>query len=65
MTKSEAVAEVFWTAFKALPKRQQEEFIQRLLDDEELFEDLADILTAQSRRSEPTRPLQKVLQELE
>ena len=65
MSKNEAVAEVIWTAFKALPKRQQEKFIQRLLQDEELVEDLADILVAQSRRCDPTRPFQEVLQELE
>jgi len=65
MTKGEALVEVFWTAFRALSKPQQEAFIQRLLEDEELFEDVANIIVAQSRRSEPTRPLDEVLQEME
>jgi len=37
----------------------------RLSGDEKFFEDLADIMVAQSRRSEPTRPLDEVLHEME
>ncbi|MDD5453313.1 MAG: hypothetical protein PHZ21_03415 [Candidatus Bipolaricaulis sp.] len=51
MTATEATAEVFWTAFKALPKKEQEAVIARLLRDEEFAEDLLDIaLIAQARR---------------
>jgi len=64
MTSQEAIAEVFWTAFKALTREQQDVFIQKLLEDPSLAEDIEDILIAQSRRSESTRPLEDVLKEL-
>lgn len=64
MTASTAKAEVFWLAFKSLKREEQYAFLQRLLQDKELSEDLEDILIAYSRRSEPARPLQDVLDEL-
>ncbi len=39
MTQSQAVAEVFYTAFQALEKSEREAFIAKLLQDEKLAED--------------------------
>lgn len=65
MTKTEATAEVFWTAFKALPRKEQDAVVVRLAEDEKLREDLIDIAIALERKDEPTRPLADVLQEIE
>lgn len=65
MTQSEAVAEVFWTAFKSLSQEQQDNFIHRLLQDEQFAEDIDDILVAYHRRNEPTRLLDDVLNEIQ
>ena len=65
MTKIEATAEVFWTAFKALPKKEQDAIVIRLVQDRKLREDLIDIAIAMERKDEPTRPLADVLQEIE
>ncbi len=65
MTKTEATAEVFWTAFKALPRKEQDAVVIRLAEDKRLREDLVDIAVALERKDEPTRPLANVLQEIE
>jgi len=57
MTKTEATAEVFWTAFKGLPRKEQQAVLQRVLRDKELRQDLMDLAVIQSRQAEPTRPL--------
>ncbi len=62
MTRAEATAEVFWTAFKALPKRERDIVLARLTSDRILRKDLIDI--AMERMDEPTRPLNEVLQEI-
>jgi len=65
MTKTEATAEVFWTAFKALPRKEQDAVVIRLAEDKKLREDLIDIAIALERKAEPTRPLTDVLKEIE
>jgi len=65
MTKTEATAEVFWTAFKALPRKEQDAVVIRLAKDKKLREDLFDIAIAMERENEPTRPLADVLKEIE
>ncbi len=65
MTKTEATAEVFWTAFKALRRREQDAVVVRLAEDKKLREDLIDITIALERVNEPTRPLADVLAEIE
>jgi len=57
MTKPEATAEVFWLAFKALPRPQQQAFLRHLLRDRLLRHDLIDLALVEERRQEPTRPL--------
>ena len=64
MTKSEATAEVFVTAFKALPKKERDAVVMRLIEDKRLREDLLDIALAQERIKEPGRPLGDVLREI-
>ena len=39
-TGAEATSEVFWTAFRALPKKQRQAVVEKLLQDKEFVEDL-------------------------
>lgn len=61
MTAMQATAEVFWTAFKALPKHAQENFIVRLVEDRYIREELMDIALIEKRRSEKSRPFASYL----
>lgn len=56
MTTPQATAEVFWTAFKTLPKAAQEDFMARLASDPNLREDLLDLAVIEKRRHEKSRP---------
>jgi len=56
MSPSQATVEVFWTAFKALPKTAQEGVLARLMGDRGVREDLVDIALIEKRRSEKARP---------
>jgi len=53
MTAKETTAETFWTAFKALPKPEQEAIVARLLGDKEFVEDLMDLALIEHARYEP------------
>ena len=48
----EALVEVFWKAFQGLTKRQKGLFLERLLADPELGEDLMDALLIEEARRE-------------
>lgn len=63
MGAAQAKAEVFWMAFKGLPKKERESVIERLLKDKEFMEDLIDLATLRQCRKEPSRPLQDYLAE--
>jgi len=63
MNMKETKAEVFWMAFKGLPKRERQSVIERLLKDTEFMEDLIDIAIVEQRREEPSRPLEDYLAE--
>jgi len=63
MAKAEAMSEVFFTAFRALPKKEREAVIERLLRDKEFVEDLIDIAILDKRRREPSRSLDEYLAE--
>ncbi len=68
MTSSEATAEVFWTAFSALDREARDKFMEKMVADPELREELEDLLDleiAAERSGEPTRPLDEVLAELD
>jgi len=61
MILEEAKAEVFWLAFKGLPKKEQQLVVQKLLQDREFVEDLLDIAIIEPWRSESSRPLEEYL----
>jgi hypothetical protein len=64
MSATEATAEVFVTAFKALKPRQREAVLERMLEDEDISTDVADTLALESRRHQPRQPFRQVLKEL-
>ena len=60
MTAQQATAEVFFTAFKSLPKQEQESILTRIALDKKLhriLEDVSDRLAIGEERDEPSRPL--------
>lgn len=61
MTTAHAMAEVFWTAFRALPKREREAVVGKLLKDKKFKEDLIDIVIIDQRQKEPSRSLDEYL----
>ncbi len=64
MTTAEATAEVFWTAFMAMAPAARKAFLERLVAEPELREDLLDAALVEERRGEPARPLEDVLSAL-
>lgn len=64
LSQKEAVAQVFLTAFKALPSQTQSQVIVGLMHDRKLREDLIDLAIAESRTGEPSRPLREFLSEI-
>jgi len=63
MTAQQATVEVFWTAFKALPKTAKEDFLDHLASDPDLRQDLLDIALIKRRRSDKSRPFTEYLAE--
>ncbi len=63
ISNAEATAEVFWTAFRALPKKEREAVVNKLLSDKEFLEDLIDIVILEQRKDEPSRSLEQYLAE--
>ena len=64
MSATEATAEIFVTAFKALKRKEREAVLQKLVTDIELAGDLADTLALEARRRQPHTPLRDVLTDL-
>jgi len=58
---AQATAEVFWTAFRALRKKEKQAVIEKLLGDKEFMEDLIDLAIIEQRRKEPSRSLDDYL----
>ena len=56
MTASHATAEVFVTAFRALPKKERQAVLALITDDEQLREDILDLAVLAQRRDELSRP---------
>jgi hypothetical protein len=56
-------AEVFWTAFKTMPRKERDAFLGKMLKDKRLREDLIDIAIAEERSVDKTRPFRKFLEE--
>jgi hypothetical protein len=61
MTAAQATAEVFWRAFAAMTEKERRAFLERLIADPALREDLLDAALIEQRKHEPTRPLDEVL----
>ena len=61
MSATQAKAEVFWMAFRGLPKKEKQSVIERLLKDKEFMEDLIDRAILKQRREEPSRSLEDYL----
>ena len=57
MTSTQATVEVFYTAFKSLPKSEQNALLVRIATDETVREDLLDLAVVLSRQDEPSIPL--------
>ncbi len=64
MSTTEATAEVFFTAFKSLGRRQREAVMNKILKDAELSEDLADTLALEARRHQPRQSFRAALRDL-
>ena len=64
MKTADATAEVFITAFEALPRPQRETVLKRLFAQPRLKRDLIDIAHWLERESERTVPYEKVRQAL-
>jgi hypothetical protein len=64
MSVTEATAEIFVTAFKALKRKEREAVLQKLVEDAELADDLADTLALEARRRQPHMPLRDALKDL-
>jgi len=60
---ADASAEVFVTAFRALPQKARRKILTSLLETEDLREDLEAVLLWEERRDEPSRPFREYLAE--
>jgi hypothetical protein len=68
MTVEQATAAVFLTAFKALPRREQEDILARIAHDRRfrrVLEDISDRLAIEEERRKPSRPLRDYIAERE
>ncbi|MDP2931622.1 MAG: hypothetical protein Q8O05_03860 [Chloroflexota bacterium] len=63
MKAVESKVEVYLMALQSLSKAEREAVIARLLDDEELREDILDLAIIRERQGEPTRPFREYLAE--
>ena len=61
MTTTEATAEVFWTAFQALSKKERDAVIARFLKEKTFREDLVDIALLEERQGDPSRSVDEYL----
>jgi len=64
MSRTEALAEMFFTVFNSLNKNEKEMIVEKLLKDIKLREDLKDIISALDRQKEKSIPYAKVHKEL-
>jgi hypothetical protein len=63
MSSIQATADIFLTALRALPKREQNAVLAGIAQDENLREDLLDLATIAQRRKETSRPFRQYLAE--
>lgn len=60
---AQAKAEIFWMAFRALPKPERRTVVHRFIVDKEFREDLLDLAVFEQRRNEPSRPFRAYLRD--
>jgi hypothetical protein len=60
MNATEATAEIFVTAFKALKRRERNAVLEKIVAGSALAEDLADALALEKRRRQPREPMREV-----
>ena len=65
MTVQQATAEIFLTAFKALPRMEKNTFLFKLVKDKSIREDLIDLAIAEARMKEKAIPFKTFLKSLE
>ena len=63
MTVSQATAEVFLTALRALPEKERQAVLACIVEDQQWREDIKDLAIFSQRRDEPSRPFQDFLKE--
>lgn len=63
MAKGEALAEVFLTALRSLPRTGRDRVLQGLVKDRALRRDLMDLALIEERRREPSRPFRDYLRD--
>lgn len=63
ISTNEAIAEVYWTAFQALPKKEREAVISRFLESSQFMEDVMDMSIIKERQKESSRPLKAYIAE--
>ena len=61
MNAIEATAEVFLTAFRALPKKERKLIVEGLLKDREFMEDLTDVVVLDQRKNESSRSIDEYI----
>ncbi len=57
MRANQATAEVFFTAFKSLKSNEKEAFLERVINDPELREDIIDIALIEEAKKVKGKPL--------
>jgi hypothetical protein len=63
MTSAQANAEVYYTALMAMPAEEREAVLGRIVENEELREDLLDLAVIAQRRGEPSQLFREYLAE--
>jgi hypothetical protein len=61
VSTSEAAAELFWVAFRSLPRHGRQAVVARLMQERQFREDVIDLSILRERRDEPTRSLASYL----
>lgn len=62
--RAKPLSETFWLAFQELPDLDRVAFFERLIEDEELREDLLDSIVIMNRRGEPASDYKEFEKEL-
>ena len=57
----EATAEVYWTAFRSLSKKDRQAVLARFVREPEFREDLVDLVLIEDRKDEPVSSLKSYL----